>query len=197
MRTDDFVYDLTVQGHPNFIAGNGGLLVHNTDGAHIRTLLLTFFYRYFPDLITRGHIFIAQPPLYRVQVGKEVKYFFHDEDKDKYLAELAKYKAAAAKEKNKKDAVVEGAVEGEEEGEASATIGGVKVNIQRFKGLGEMNPEQLWETTMDPERRLMKLVTVDDAAKADEIFDILMGDEVEPRKRFIQTHAKSVKNLDV
>ncbi|HBV58272.1 MAG TPA: DNA gyrase subunit B [Candidatus Magasanikbacteria bacterium] len=194
---DDFVYDLTVQGHPNFIAGNGGLLVHNTDGAHIRTLLLTFFYRYFPDLITRGHIFIAQPPLYRVQVGKEVKYFFHDEDKDKYLAELAKYKAAAAKEKNKKDAVVEGAVEGEEEGEASATVGGVKVNIQRFKGLGEMNPEQLWETTMDPERRLMKLVTVDDAAKADEIFDILMGDEVEPRKRFIQTHAKSVKNLDV
>lgn len=164
----------------------------DVDGSHIRTLLLTFFYRYFPDLITNHHIYIAQPPLYRLQVGKEARYVYSDEEKEKALAEITKNK--------KQKIVAPEKMEMGEEGEATSEgtiIGGVKVNIQRFKGLGEMNPEQLWETTMDPERRLMKLVTVEDAAKADEIFDILMGDEVEPRKRFIQTHAKSVKNLDV
>ncbi len=160
----------------------------DVDGSHIRTLLLTFFYRYFPDLITNHHIYIAQPPLYRLQVGREARYVYSDEEKEKVLAEMTK-SSKKVKEVTEEN---EEAVEGE-----NATVGGVKVNIQRFKGLGEMNPEQLWETTMDPERRLMKLVTVEDAAKADEIFDILMGDEVEPRKRFIQTHAKAVKNLDI
>ncbi|MEK7189650.1 MAG: toprim domain-containing protein, partial [Patescibacteria group bacterium] len=171
----------------------------DVDGAHIRTLLLTFFYRYFPDLITNKHIYIAQPPLYRIQAGKSIQYVYSDEDKEKALVELAKNKAQNAKDKKKEVAETETevAAEGEAGEESTTTVGGVKVNIQRFKGLGEMNPEQLWETTMDPEKRLMKLVTVDDASKADEIFDILMGDEVEPRKRFIQTHAKSVKNLDV
>jgi len=196
--SDEFVYDLTVRGRTNFIAGNGGLLVHNTDGSHIRTLLLTLFYRYFPDLITQGHIFIAQPPLYRVQSGKEIKYFFSEEAKEKHLGELAKNKAAKAvpKVKEAKEAAASESPEAEEEVSA-AVIGGVRVNIQRFKGLGEMNPEQLWSTTMDPMTRLLKKVTVEDAAKADEIFKILMGDEVEPRKKFIQTHAKNVKNLDI
>ncbi|MEK9182926.1 MAG: DNA topoisomerase (ATP-hydrolyzing) subunit B [Patescibacteria group bacterium] len=171
----------------------------DVDGAHIRTLLLTFFYRYFPDLITNKHIYIAQPPLYRIQAGKSIQYVYSDEDKEKALVELAKNKAQNAKDKKKETAETETevAADGEAGEESTTTVGGVKVNIQRFKGLGEMNPEQLWETTMDPEKRLMKLVTVDDASKADEIFDILMGDEVEPRKRFIQTHAKSVRNLDV
>jgi DNA gyrase subunit B len=172
----------------------------DVDGAHIRTLLLTLFYRYFPDLITNKHIYIAQPPLYRIQAGKSVQYVYSDEEKEKALMELAKNKIQNAKDKKKETtetAETEVAAEEEVGAESTTTIGGVKVNIQRFKGLGEMNPEQLWETTMDPEKRLMKLVTVDDAAKADEIFDILMGDEVEPRKRFIQTHAKNVKNLDV
>lgn len=170
----------------------------DVDGSHIRTLLLTFFYRYFPDLITRGHICIAQPPLYRLQVGKEARYVYTEEEKEKALAEWAKSKArpelSQREQKVEKEAVEEGGEVAEGE---MATVGGVKINIQRYKGLGEMNPEQLWETTMDPQKRMMKVVVVEDAAKADEIFDILMGDDVEPRKRFIQTHAKAVKNLDI
>jgi DNA gyrase subunit B len=166
----------------------------DVDGAHIRTLLLTLFYRYFRDLIVEGHIYIAQPPLYQITVGKHVEYAYSDEQKEKILAEqgaVAK-KSAAAKKIAKKGA--EKTAEGEEtEDEETA----VKANIQRYKGLGEMNPEQLWETTMNPENRLLKKVTIDDAAQADEIFEILMGDDVAPRKRFIQTHAKSVKNLDI
>jgi DNA gyrase subunit B len=166
----------------------------DSDGNHIRTLLLTLFFRHFPELIKQGHIFIAQPPLYRIQTGKEVKYFYNDEAKEKHLAELAKTKAAKAAPVVKVE--TEGAEESAEE-VTGAVIGGVKVNIQRYKGLGEMNPEQLWSTTMDPAARLLKKITVEDAARADEIFDILMGDEVEPRKKFIQTHAKNVKNLDI
>jgi DNA gyrase subunit B len=187
----------------------------DVDGAHIRTLLLTLFYRYFPDLITKGHIYIAQPPLFRVSRGKESHYAFSDAERDKYVKELA---PAGAKEKSgkmpkgktaKKDVTLtlEGAVIGLEQetagpfaeaqgGDEVMTIGS-GVAIQRYKGLGEMNAEQLWETTMNPATRVMKQVTIDDAEKADEIFDILMGAEVAPRKRFIQTHAKSVQNLDI
>ena len=133
----------------------------DVDGAHIRTLLLTLFYRYYLSLIQAGYIYIAQPPLYKIQKGKEIKYAYSEEEKNKFTR----------------------GVEGQ--------------NIQRYKGLGEMNPEQLWETTMDPARRMFRQVTIDDAKEADKIFDILMGDEVAPRKLFIQTHAKAVKNLDI
>jgi len=135
----------------------------DVDGAHIRTLLLTFFFRHMEPLITNGHLYIGQPPLYRIQVGKEEHYVYTDEEKD---ALLKKY--------------------------------GSKVTaVQRYKGLGEMNPQQLWETTMNPEKRLLLQVTIEDAVKADETFDILMGEAVQPRKHFIQTHAKSVRNLDI
>ena len=135
----------------------------DVDGSHIRTLLLTFFYRLMKPLIDAGFIYIAQPPLYRVQKGKKVWYIHSDEELENLLKE----------------------------------IGEDKVNIQRYKGLGEMNPEQLWETTMDPERRLLKKVTLEDAAEADKLFSILMGDKVEPRRKFIQENAKKVVNLDV
>jgi len=161
----------------------------DVDGAHIRTLLLTLFYRYFPELIATGHIYIAQPPLYKIQSGKDARYVFSDEEKDKTVAEFQKAKKAKKETEEKPATEV---VEGEE---VVATVPGI--GIQRYKGLGEMNPEQLWETTMDPARRFMKQVNVHDAKEADEVFSILMGDEVEPRKRFIQTHAKAVKNLDI
>ena len=136
----------------------------DVDGAHIRTLLLTFFYRNFVELIKQGHIYIAQPPLYRLQKQNKALYVYDDKEKDLRIKQL-----------------------GGEEG----------ISIQRYKGLGEMNPTQLWDTTMDPANRVLKQVTMEDASKADEIFDILMGSEVAPRKRFIQTHAKTVKNLDI
>ncbi|MFH1487150.1 MAG: DNA topoisomerase (ATP-hydrolyzing) subunit B [Chloroflexota bacterium] len=136
----------------------------DVDGAHIRTLLLTFFFRQMKDIISAGHLYIAQPPLYRIQSGKEHHWVYSENEKDSILAKV-------------KD--------------------GKKAEIQRYKGLGEMNPDQLWETTMNPATRTILQVNVDDAAKADEIFSILMGDAVPPRKSFIQAHAKSVKNLDV
>ncbi|HEB01494.1 MAG TPA: DNA gyrase subunit B, partial [Candidatus Portnoybacteria bacterium] len=139
----------------------------DVDGAHIRTLLLTLFYRYFPQIIEKGYLYIAQPPLYKIQKGKEVKYAYTEEEKDKLVAKLKKLKT------------------------------GGNINIQRYKGLGEMNPRLLWETTMDPERRTMKKVNIKDIEEADRIFDILMGSEVLPRKKFIQTHAKEVRNLDI
>ncbi len=167
----------------------------DVDGAHIRTLLLTLFYRHFPELIRQGHVYIAQPPLYRVQSGKSfVRYAYSDEEKAKILKELESTKAD--KKAAKAPEPVEETPEAGEETE-QAVVGGIKVNIQRYKGLGEMNPEQLWETTMDPKTRLMKKVNVDDAEKADEMFDVLMGADVAPRKRFIQTHAASVRNLDI
>ena len=135
----------------------------DVDGSHIRTLLLTFFFRYMPDLITNGHLYIAQPPLYGVKKGKAHYWIYSDEEKDELLAKL----------------------------------GPKGVDIQRYKGLGEMTPQQLWETTMDPESRTMLQVNIEDAIKADEIVEMLMGEAVPPRKAFIQAHATQVKNLDV
>ncbi len=175
----------------------------DVDGSHIRTLLLTLFYRYFPELIARGHIYIAQPPLYRIQMGKRVEYAYTDKTKEIVLAEFQKVKSEKSKTKITSQKSKEG--EEKEEGEVNEE-GGVGeekeekvkgVSIQRYKGLGEMNAEQLWDTTMNPEKRMMMQVTIADAQEADKIFDILMGAEVGPRKRFIQTHAKDVKNLDV
>ena len=134
----------------------------DVDGAHIRTLLLTFFFRYMPELIKQGHIYLAQPPLYRLSKGQKHHYAYSDEERDEILAEI-----------------------------------GTNVSIQRYKGLGEMDPEQLWETTMNPETRLMLRVTIEDAEAADETFSILMGDQVEPRREFIEKNAKFVKNLDI
>ncbi len=137
----------------------------DVDGSHIRTLLLTFFFRYMPTLIDGGHLYIAQPPLYRVAYKNQVHYAYTDADKDKLLKSLG--------------------------------VSADKVSLSRYKGLGEMNPTQLWETTMNPVNRTLLLVTVDDAAEADRTFDMLMGDAVAPRKHFIQTHAKAVRNLDI
>lgn len=144
----------------------------DVDGSHIKTLLLTLFYRYFRPLIEAGYLYIAQPPLYKIQAGKQIEYVYTEAEKDKFLASLSK--------KKKK---------GEEK------IAGV--SLQRYKGLGEMNPAELWSTTMNPENRVLLQVSVEDAKEADRIFDTLMGNEVLPRKKFIQTHAKKVKNLDI
>jgi len=177
----------------------------DVDGSHIRVLLLTFFYRYFEELINNGHIYIAQPPLYRIQKGKDVRWVFSDDEKDKIVEEL-RVKAAdknADKKitKKEKEEFVPSADEEITQEEIEAEGGEVEkiagVTIQRYKGLGEMNPQQLWDTTMDPEHRKMLQVKIEDAQEADRVFDILMGTDVEPRRRFIQAHAKNVKNLDV
>jgi DNA gyrase subunit B len=135
----------------------------DVDGEHIRTLLLTFFFRYMKPIIEKGYLYIAQPPLYKVQKGKTIEYAFNDRERNQLMKKF----------------------------------GDTGVNIQRYKGLGEMNPEQLWETTMDPQRRLMLKVTIDNAMEADQLFTILMGEAVEPRKEFIEVHAKDVQNLDI
>ena len=137
----------------------------DVDGSHIRTLLLTFFFRYMQPLIEDGHLYIAQPPLYRMTYKNQSRYLYSDSAKDQALKELG--------------------------------VDSEKVNLQRYKGLGEMNPDQLWETTMDPAKRTLLLVTIEDAAEADRTFDMLMGSEVPPRRRFIQTHARDVRNLDI
>jgi DNA gyrase subunit B len=138
----------------------------DVDGQHIRTLLLTLFFRYFRPVIEAGYLYIAQPPLYRIQAGKRVEYAYTEADKAEILESMKKEKLS-------------------------------QISIQRYKGLGEMNPDQLWETTMNPENRILLQVKIEDAQEADRIFDTLMGKDVLPRKRFIQTHAKKVKNLDI
>jgi DNA gyrase subunit B len=139
----------------------------DVDGAHIRTLLLTFFFRQMPELIDAGYVYIAQPPLFRVAKGKEEFYAYDDKEREEYIKRLTN-------------------------GEGRGTV-----NIQRYKGLGEMNPDQLWKTTMDPGRRTILRVMLDDAVEASKLFDELMGDEVEPRRLFIEKNAKYVSHLDV
>jgi DNA gyrase subunit B len=134
----------------------------DVDGSHIRTLLLTFFFRYMPQVIVGKYLYIAQPPLYKITRGKEINYAYTDEQKNRKLAQMTG-----------------------------------KPEVARYKGLGEMNPDQLWETTMNPQNRMLLRVEIEDAVEADKIFDVLMGTEVDPRKRFIQTHAKTVRNLDI
>jgi len=169
----------------------------DVDGAHIRTLLLTLFYRHFPEIIKQGHLYVAQPPLYSIKIGKDLHYAYTEDQKDKILKEFAKLKPKDDKKTKKhKNIKTEETAEGEEETEGTEKSEYQAV-IQRYKGLGEMNPDQLWTTTMDPGNRILKRVTIEDAQKADQTFDVLMGTEVESRKRFIQTHAKTVKNLDI
>ena len=172
----------------------------DVDGAHIRTLLLTLFFRHFPHLINGGHVYIAQPPLYQLKKGSTVHYAYSDEEKLKLVTEMGGVPDDAEVVEETDDGENE-IVEAEENENTEETKDDkkktVKINIQRYKGLGEMNAEQLWETTMDPLKRIVKQVTNEDAAKADQIFDMLMGDNVAPRKNFIQTHAKKVTNLDV
>jgi DNA gyrase subunit B len=159
----------------------------DVDGEHIRTLLLTLFYRYFKPLIEAGFIYIAQPPLYKVQYGKEIKYAFSDEEKFAVLREFGVETEIAEGDVEE--------VEGEEEPEV-ATKKQPKVRIQRYKGLGEMNADELWETTMNPEFRILKQVAIDDAVLADKVFDVLMGTDVSSRKSFIQSNAR-LANLDI
>jgi len=135
----------------------------DVDGQHITTLLLTFFFRNYKELIERGHIYIGQPPLYKISVNKKIYYAYTENEQQELLKTLPQN----------------------------------NISIQRYKGLGEMNPEQLWETTLNPENRILKQVSIEDAENADAIFTMLMGADVPPRKRFIQTHAKTVKNLDI
>ena len=138
----------------------------DVDGSHIRTLLLTFFYRYLKPLIEYGFVYIAQPPLYKITYGKIFEYAYNDEQKEQIVQKIEQANPNQ------------------------------KINIQRYKGLGEMNPEQLWETTMDPSARKMLQVQIEDAAIADQVFSTLMGDEVEPRREFIEENAKYVKDID-
>jgi DNA gyrase subunit B len=175
------VFDVTrLRYHKIIIATDA-----DVDGAHIRTLLLTLFYRYFKTLIEDGYIYIAQPPLYKIQQGKTISYAYSDEEKFAIVGE-----EAAVVE------VEEGEEEAEENEEVEETKKSSKVRIQRYKGLGEMNAEELWETTMNPEKRILKQVNIEDAQEADKVFDILMGTDVENRKIFIQSNAQSA-NLDI
>ncbi len=173
----------------------------DVDGAHIRTLLLTLFFRYFRPVIDAGHVYIAQPPLYKIKMGKELNYFYSDEQKNDYLLKMGFNMAELEEVEAEDDAASENPEneEGEEVATAKEDVKSKKKNkphIQRYKGLGEMNPEELWETTMDPLHRVLKQVTILDAQEADKVFDLLMGSEVGPRKSFIQSNAKYA-NLDV
>lgn len=158
----------------------------DVDGEHIETLLLTFFYRHLPEIVQSGYLYIALPPLYKIQRGREIVYAYNDEEKDA----LARRTGV----NHSKSVPISTEPNGEQNGPAPIRSG--SVTIQRYKGLGEMNPQQLWDTTMNPETRTLKQVTVEDAAEADRVFTMLMGEEVPPRKRFIQTHAK-LANLDI
>jgi DNA gyrase subunit B len=166
----------------------------DVDGNHISCLLLTFFYRFMPQLIETGRICLAMPPLYKIEKHKKIIYAYNDEEKAKILKEFG---AGGATE-----AVASGGSAGEKKEEGVETKeetaeGGRGITIQRYKGLGEMNPIQLWDTTMNPAVRMLKQVRIEDAVQADEVFSMLMGEEVEPRKDFILSHAKDVKELDI
>ncbi len=167
----------------------------DVDGAHIRTLLLTLFFRHFNPLVANGNLYIAQPPLYQIKKGATIKYAYSDEEKEKIIKELGGIAVEAADEGEEAEETTEEEAEENKKGKEAARV--ARVNIQRYKGLGEMNPEQLWETTMNPEKRIIKQITIEDVAKANETFEILMGGDVAPRKHFIQTHAKKVENLDI
>ena len=162
----------------------------DVDGSHIRTLLLTFFFRYMKALVENGHVFIAQPPLYKIKKGKTERYAFDDDERDEVLKVLrgTKVEAAEPGEQDENEMPVS---------EETTVLRKDGITISRFKGLGEMNPEQLWETTMNPESRTLLRVTMENAAEADRLFQILMGDSVEPRRQFIERNAKYVRNLDV
>ena len=162
----------------------------DTDGAHIRTLLLTLFYRYYREIIERGYLYIAQPPLYRIQSGKTIVYAYSETEREDTVKRLRTPVKSSGAGKTKRKRGKE-----EKQEEEMGKVRGVV--LQRYKGLGEMNPGQLWETTMDPANRILKQVSIEDAKDADRIFDILMGSDVAPRKKFIQTHAKAVRNLDI
>jgi DNA gyrase subunit B len=153
----------------------------DVDGSHIRTLLLTLFYRYFKPILEAGYVYIAQPPLYKIKKGKETFYAYSDEERNKIIGKDVNLEEMleSSEEANEEE---------KEEEEVKAKTG--KFHIQRYKGLGEMNPEELWETTMDPKRRVLKRVDIADAEEANKVFDILMGSEVPPRKSFIQSNAK-------
>ena len=164
----EYVYDFSVEDDENFVCGVGGVLAHNTDadvdGAHIRTLLLTFFYRYQRDMVDQGYIYIACPPLYKLERGKNHYYCYSDRELQEQISQFPS--------------------------NASYTI-------QRFKGLGEMMPTQLWDTTMNPETRTLKRVQIEDAAEADRIFTVLMGDRVAPRREFIETYGAKLNLVDL
>lgn len=187
----------------------------DVDGAHIRTLLLTLFFRHFHDLIMAGHLYIAQPPLYQLKQGSNIRYAYSDEEKNSIITEMGgevvenieeiegntedndgdKEKEEEEKTEESEEAQEKDTTKGKGKGKEAPTV--KKIGIQRYKGLGEMNPGQLWETTMDPKTRLTKVVTIEDGVKANEIFETLMGGDVAPRKHFIQTHAQKVENLDI
>jgi DNA gyrase subunit B len=166
----------------------------DVDGAHIRTLILTLMYRYFRAVLDAGYVYIAQPPLFKIKRGKEIFYAYSDEERDKILGkDAAALSELLAESANEEESVQE--EETEEEVEAKAKKASAKIHVQRYKGLGEMNAEELWETTMDPAKRILKQVAVNDAEIANKVFEMLMGSEVPPRKTFIQSNAK-MANLD-
>jgi len=137
----------------------------DVDGSHIRTLLLTFFYRYMTEMLEKGHVYLAMPPLYKIAFDRQIQYAYDDAEKDRIMASIGKDPE--------------------------------KINVQRYKGLGEMNPDQLWETTMDPLRRSIMQIRMEDAVEAEDVFTTLMGEQVEPRRKFIEENAVYVQNLDV
>jgi len=171
----------------------------DVDGAHIRTLLLTLLYRYFRPLIDGGHVYIAQPPLYKVKRGKEILYFYDEQAKVKALGKVDEsqmIEETDAELEAEKERLLEAAEAPVKEGEEIKAAKNPKISIQRYKGLGEMNSDELWETTMDPARRILRQVNIEDAQEADKVFDMLMGDDVPARKSFIQSNAK-MANLDI
>ena len=175
----------------------------DVDGAHIRTLLLTLFYRYFRPLIDGGYIYIAQPPLYKIKQGKEITYVYSEEEKTKKFGkdipmdiEIIESSEPIPEEDEPEEISAETSTGKGKKGEKEKPKKAEKMHVQRYKGLGEMNAEELWETTMDPEKRVLKQVEIKDAQEADKVFDMLMGTDVPARKSFIQSNAK-LANLDI